>query len=111
VKTAKKFIVVLVTTGSRRNALEIARFLTQRKYAACINIVPNLLSIYRWKGRVESASEFLLIIKTRKTLVKAVQNAIRKIHDYETPEILTVGLGLGDPLYLKWLNQETRSQE
>jgi periplasmic divalent cation tolerance protein len=99
--------VVLVTAGTERNAKSIAKVLVKKKLAACVNLLPGLTSVYRWKGKVLSESEWLLVIKSRRADFRRIQDAVRAVHTYETPEIIGIPLTSGEPNYLKWLAEET----
>lgn len=97
-------IVVLVTCGSQREARKIARTLVDRRLAACVNqIGAPLSSLYRWKGHVESAKEFLLMIKTTKKRFASLQAAIVELHSYDAPEIIALPVMEGSPEYLEWI--------
>ena len=106
-KSAAKFRVVWVTTGTEGNAVRIARELTEGKAAACVNVVPSVRSFYRWKGKVEEAAEWLLLIKTSGQNLKSVEKIVRRHHTYEVPEILVLPLRQGSKSYLQWLAAET----
>ena len=101
--------VVLVTCGSEEEASRIARALVEERLAACVNIlgVP-VRSIYRWKGRVERAEEHLLLVKTRRGRVKALETAVKRMHSYETPEIIALPIAEGSRRYLGWLEECVR---
>jgi periplasmic divalent cation tolerance protein len=97
-------IVVLVTCGSAREARRIARALVERRLAACANILAApVQSIYRWKGKVESASEFLLLIKTSRRKFAALEKAVRALHHYDVPEIIALPIAAGSRDYLAWI--------
>jgi periplasmic divalent cation tolerance protein len=97
-------IVVLVTCGSVKEARMIARALVERKLAACVNILPSAVeSIYLWKGKVESAKEFLLVIKTARRQFSAVESEVRRLHSYEVPEIIALPIATGSRDYLSWI--------
>lgn len=97
-------IVVLVTCGSLREARTIARELVERRLAACGNVVEApVRSIYRWKGKVESAKEFLLILKSSRQCFSAVQAAVRKLHSYDVPEVIALPVSTGSRAYLGWI--------
>ncbi|MGH9698671.1 MAG: divalent-cation tolerance protein CutA [Candidatus Acidiferrales bacterium] len=101
--------IVLVTCGSAREAGKIARAVVHQRLAACANIVEaQILSIYRWKGRVESAREVLLIIKTTRSRLPALERAIRSLHCYEVPEIIALEVAAGSKNYLAWIEQSVR---
>jgi periplasmic divalent cation tolerance protein len=97
-------IVVLVTCGSRQEARKIARALVERRLAACVNeIGAAVRSVYRWKGKVETAREFLLVIKTTRKRFGGVRDAVRDLHSYEVPEIIALRVAEGSRAYLKWV--------
>jgi len=99
-------IVVMSTCGSPEEAQKLARALIEGRLAACVNIVANTRSVYRWRGAVEEADEQLLIIKTRRDLLPAVRAEIERLHSYEVPEILALSVVEGSAAYLEWLEQE-----
>jgi len=99
-----RFQIVLVTCGSRAVAKKIARALVDARLAACVNVVTAPIeSIYRWKGRTESAKEFLLVIKSTESRFAALRREIATLHSYEVPEIIALPISAGSPKYLKWL--------
>ncbi len=102
-------IIVLVTCGSRKEARKIARALVGRRLAACVSeIAVPVASTYRWKGKVESAKEFLLLIKTSKKRYVAVRDAVRKLHSYEVPEIIALPIAAGSRAYLNWIAESVK---
>ncbi|GLI36402.1 divalent-cation tolerance protein CutA [Desulforhabdus amnigena] len=103
------FSVIFVTVGNENEASKIAQVLVEERWVACVNIVPRIRSVYRWKGEVCSDEEFLLVMKTRSSLFTALQNRILELHSYEVPEIIAVPLTQGLPDYLHWVEENTRS--
>ena len=99
--------VAFSTTGTQVEAKKIAHALTERRLAACVNIIPNIVSVYRWKGQVEEAAEFLLIIKTRTELLPQLEECLRELHSYEVPELIALPVSGGLPAYLAWIDEET----
>lgn len=97
--------LVFVTAGSADEARRIAQALVERKLAACVNIVPGVTSIYRWKGKVEGAAEWLLLIKTTEPLFPRVRETIRELHSYELPECISISVEDGLPEYLSWIGE------
>ena len=97
------FAIVLTTTDTSESAQRIARALVERKLAACVNIVPLIESVYRWKGVVETAQELLLIIKTSTKRFADVEKAIKELHHYELPECVMVRIEQGSEEYLRWI--------
>lgn len=100
-------IAVLSTVGSAEEAGRIARHLVDRRVAACVNIIAGARSVYRWKGNIEEAEEWLLIIKTRRVLFEQLQEELKSVHSYEVPEIIALPVVEGYPPYLDWLAEET----
>ncbi len=102
------YCIVNCTTSNKKNAVEIARDLIEKKLAACVNIVPNVVSIYTWDGSICEGEEFLMIIKTRKNLFRKVEAAILEKHEYDVPEIVATSIDKGNDKYLKWIKSETK---
>ncbi|HUK52416.1 MAG TPA: divalent-cation tolerance protein CutA [Candidatus Binatia bacterium] len=101
--------VVLLTCGSEEEASRIARALVEERLAACVNIVDTpVRSVYRWKGRVERAVEHLLLVKTRRGRLKALEAAVKRLHSYETPEIIALPVAEGSGQYLAWVEECVR---
>jgi len=101
------YLVVFVTTSGYEEARRIADALVSQRKAACVNIVPQVKSLFRWKGKIEDAEESLLVIKTRAKLFPEVMNLVKSIHSYEVPEIIALSITEGNPDYLKWIDEET----
>ena len=95
--------VIVTSVGTEQQAVEISEELVVRRLATCINIVPCLRSIYRWKGKVCEDTEYLLLIKTRRSLFAAVSEAIRAIHSYELPEVLEFPVATAEPNFHRWV--------
>jgi periplasmic divalent cation tolerance protein len=105
-------IVVLVTCGSLKEARTIARSLVERKLAACVNLLPTAIeSVYRWRGKLDSAREFLLIVKTTRRRFKAVQKEIRRVHSYEVPEVIALPIVSGSRDYLNWVTESVNLRQ
>jgi periplasmic divalent cation tolerance protein len=98
-------VLVLTTSGNESEAGKIANTLVERRLAACVNIVPRIQSVYRWQGKVETAEEFLLIIKTTKTRSADVKATIRELHSYDLPECIVISIDGGSKEYLKWIEE------
>jgi len=99
--------IVLTTAGSSQEAEKIATTLVERRLAACVNIIPQIQSVYRWQENVERATEWLLIIKSRAAAFESVRDAIREIHSYELPECIMVEIESGSKPYLDWIMDNT----
>jgi periplasmic divalent cation tolerance protein len=100
--------MVLTSLPDVESARRIARDLVEARLAACVQIGAPVESLYHWQGRVDTATEFPLAIKTRKDAFDAVAEAIRERHPYELPEIVAVDLSDVHPAYLRWIDAETR---
>lgn len=99
-------VVVLVTCGSAKEAKSIADALVRKHLATCVNIVTSpVRSIYRWKGKIETAREYLLLIKTSRRRFAALEKEIQELHSYEVPEIIALPIARGSKPYLKWLGE------
>lgn len=99
-------LVVLVTCGSGKEARRIARALVEARLAACGNVVEApVRSIYRWKGKVETAREYLLIVKSSRRRFAAVEKAVKRLHGYDLPEIIALPIAAGSQTYLRWIDQ------
>lgn len=97
--------VVLVTAGSKPEALKIAKALLTRKLAACVSLIPGMESHYRWKGRLEKNREILMMIKTSRSRVKGLIREVKKIHSYDVFEAISLPVLEGNPAYLKWMEE------
>lgn len=104
VAAAPAYQLVLTTVPDHEAAERLARALVEERLAACVNVLPAMQSIYRWKGKIESAGEHLLIIKTRTADYGAVEERLRALHPYELPEVIAVPILAGLPAYLAWLD-------
>ena len=101
----KDAVLVLTTIGADAGAAELARALVEEHLAACVNVLPAMTSIYRWKGGVEQDQERQIIIKTTRARVDALAARLRKLHPYEVPEFLVIGVSDGSDAYLAWLGE------
>ncbi|HKT51140.1 MAG TPA: divalent-cation tolerance protein CutA [Candidatus Angelobacter sp.] len=100
--------IVLTTAGSPQEAEKIARALVERRLAACVNVIPQIQSVYRWKQKIEQETEWLLIIKTRLNMFESVRDAIKELHSYDLPECIMLDVSDGSEAYLNWINENTR---
>jgi periplasmic divalent cation tolerance protein len=99
-------IVVLSTCGSAEEAERIARAIVAKRLAACVNLLPAVRSIYRWKGEIEDTQETLLVIKSSRALFDDLRAEIEKLHSYEVAEIIAMPIVDGSEAYLGWLAHE-----
>jgi len=95
--------VVLTSVGTEQQAVEISEELIDRRLATCVNIIPCLRSIYRWKGKICEDTEYLLLVKTPKRLFEQVSSAIREFHSYELPEILSLKVEDAESAFHQWI--------
>ena len=105
----ERFVLILSTAGSDAQAESIARALIDRNLAACVNIVGQTCSVYRWENKVVREEEKLLVIKSAERLFSEVRSTIRELHSYDVPEILALPIQDGDGDYLKWLGESLKS--
>ena len=100
--------VFVYTTWPTTVEAEVAgRALVKRRLAACVNILPGMISHYRWEGKVERAEEAVMLVKTRASLADAVSDAVKELHSYDTPAIVVLPLESVEKTYLAWLLAET----
>jgi periplasmic divalent cation tolerance protein len=100
--------LILTTCGSIEEARNIARALIKRQLAACVNIVPQIESVYRWQGEIENAVESLLIIKTTEKAFDRLREALTELHSYEIPECIEIVIEDGSAAYLQWIGDSVR---
>jgi len=102
-------IVVFVTVGSIQDGSAIGRALVEKNLVACVNLIPQVTSIFRWEERVSEEQECLMIMKTRKELYPKLEGAVKELHQYEVPEIIALPVTHGLPGYLAWVRSSTQS--
>jgi len=100
-------VLVYMTAGSVEEAKAIGASLTKKRLAACVNILPGMISQYHWKKAVATEEETVLIAKTRSDLAGALTSHVRDIHSYECPCVITLSITDGNPEFLKWIADET----
>jgi len=99
-------MLVLVTCASAAEARRIARAVVELRLAACVNILPGMVtSIYRWKGKVESSKERLLLIKTSRKRIVKLRAEVERRHSYQVPEFIALPIAAGSPAYLAWIEE------
>ena len=101
-------IVIFITTSTEAEAHKVAELLLGHKKAACVNIVPKVDSSFGWQGKLDSAQESLLIIKTKVSLLPEIIEMVKSVHSYEVPEIIALPIIGGNEDYLKWIDDEVR---
>jgi len=107
---ATQSIVVLVTCGSVKEARRLSKALVRKRLAACVSMTANpIRSTYWWHGKVETATEVLMLVKTTRKRFGALEKEIRRLHSYETPEIIALPIVAGSKPYLKWLQESLKA--
>ena len=101
-------IVIFITTSTEEEARKISESLLGKRKAACINILPKVDSSFWWQGKLDSAQESLLIIKTKASLLSEIIDLVKSAHSYEVPEIIALPIIGGNEDYLKWIDSEVR---
>ena len=104
-------IIVFCLCESQAQAESIATSLVERQLAACVNILPEVTSIYRWKGELEKSQEVMLVIKTRHNLFDELRTEMTRLHSYEVPEIVAIPVAAGSSAYLNWIDKELKTDE
>lgn len=99
------FLVILITAPSLESARQIARLLVEKRLAACVNLVPGMTSIYRWEGKVQEDAEVLLLAKTHRQRLEALQAEVKAVHSYQVPEIIALPIVAGLEAYLNWVGE------
>lgn len=97
-------IIVMITAGSRVEAETLAKTIVERRLAACVQILPEMLSVYRWQGTVQRSSEHLLLVKTMHARFAELEREVRLEHTYDTPEVIAIPVVVGSEDYLEWLS-------
>ncbi|MBI2931861.1 MAG: divalent-cation tolerance protein CutA [Planctomycetes bacterium] len=95
----------LVTVGKASDAKRIARALVEERLAACVNLVPGVRSVYRWRGKRCEDREILLIVKSRADRLKMLARRVKELHSYEVPEIIHLSIASGHAPYLRWIDE------
>src|SRR3954451_3002243 len=97
-------IVVFSTCGSEEEAKKLARHLVEARVAACVNIIPGVYSVFHWEGKVDEASEWLLVIKSTRARVDDLKNELRRMHSYSVPEVVALPIVDGSEDYPDWVD-------
>lgn len=105
------YVVILVTAPDDGIAAKMGRRLVEERLVACANIIPGLRSIYWWEGRVEEATEVLVMLKAREADVALISRRVRELHPYSVPEVIAVPIMGGSSDYLSWIHSETERSD
>ena len=103
-------VVIFITAGTGEEARKVGQALIEHRAAACVNIAPNITSIFRWQEVLETDQEHLLIVKTRASKLEEVVQLVKEIHSYEVPEVIAVPVIGGNQEYLEWIGEEVKHQ-
>jgi periplasmic divalent cation tolerance protein len=104
-------IVIFGMAGSEQEASKIAEYLVNNRLAACVNIIPSIQSVYRWKGEINIDKEVLMIIKTDASRFLEIEQAVRSLHSYEVPELIAFPIQQGLKGYLDWIEESVSTNE
>jgi len=105
---SEEFVLILVTTADTAEAELISQTLVEKKLVACSSIVTPVSSLFHWKGNVERETEALMILKSVKNHFDEIASQVKRLHSYETPEIIAIPIIAGSEDYLKWIKTETK---
>ena len=101
-------IIIFITASSAEEAQNIAKTLVEEKLVACVNVIPQIKSIYWWEGKVCQDDEIMLVSKTKRSLFATVMDRVKTLHSYEVPEIISFPISEGSPEYLSWIEKVTK---
>jgi len=99
------YIVLFITTANTGEAQQISKVLLEQRKAACVNIIPNIDSLFWWEGKLDSERENLLVVKTKASLLSEIINLVKKVHSYAVPEIIAMPIVGGNQDYLEWIEK------
>jgi len=105
---ASPYIVLLITTATAEEAQRISRVLLEQKKVACVNILPRVNSLFWWQGKLDSAEESLLIVKTKASQLSEIVPLVKELHSYDIPELIALPIIGGNQDYLEWIEKEVR---
>jgi len=106
--SAPEIVLVLTTIAADADGSALGRTLVDERLAACVNVLPPMTSVYRWKGQVEQDREQQIVIKTTRDRLGALEARVRELHSYELPEFLVIAAGGGSDAYLAWVDEAVR---
>jgi periplasmic divalent cation tolerance protein len=101
-------VVIFITTGTDEEAHKVAKALLNNRLAACVNIIPKINSLFWWNGKLDSAQESLLLVKSKASVLHEIVTLVKEIHSNEIPEIVALPIVGGNPDYLDWISREVK---
>jgi len=101
------YCIINCTTANKKDAIQIAKHLANKKLIACCNIIPAITSVYEWNNELCTDEECLMVIKTKSELFKQVEKEIKSLHKYDLPEIICLPITDGSKEYLNWIDKQT----
>lgn len=104
------YVVIYVTAKDEREAKKIATRLLEDKLVACANIISGIQSMYWWQGKIDQSREVLIVLKSKKILVKKIIKAVKSVHSYDCPEVIALPIVHGSNDYLQWINDSLRTK-
>ena len=102
------YVIIFVTASNKRQAKQIAKKLLKARLVACVNIIPKIESLFRWQGKVDHASELLLVAKSKKEKFPRIVKLVKSMHSYAVPEIIAIPIVAGNKEYLRWIDESLR---
>lgn len=102
------YCTINCTTANKQDAIDIAKFLIEKRLIACCNIIPSVTSVYEWDSELCCEEECLMIMKTKTSLFEQIESEIKQLHKYETPEIICIPITNGNKKYLSWVEKQTK---
>jgi periplasmic divalent cation tolerance protein len=100
--------VIFIATSNKKEAERLAGGLVKNKFAACVNLMDNITSVFWWEGKIDRASEVLLMVKSKKTKIPKIIKLVKSLHSYEVPEIVVLPIIAGEKKYLNWIDESLR---
>lgn len=106
-----EYSFVYITVGNSAEGARIGKELVESRLAACVNLIPNMVSLYWWEGKIERSEEAIVVAKTRTDLLQALTDKVNEMHSYKIPAMVVLPITGGNPAYLNWIRDETQAPE